>query len=204
MKNFVKPLFVVPLLVVSVLVLGVAVCSWAGPLFGTFEVDVVHVRATQPVREARDPVPGVWIDTNIEGKGLFSGTVRSRLPYSAMIDFTDEKRRFEAIEFTRIDVTYDDGKVDPSAKSLKLPLRIAGREYETVNSMAGGKVVKSKLWGINGGIPGVVNRNEPFTLRIEGHFLEKDGTQRSFTIDQHYDVEREKAVIPALELYKDV
>lgn len=203
-KDMFKPLYVVALLVVPFLVVGTAAFALAGPLFGTFEVDVVRVTATQPVQKPAKPVPGVWIDTNVEIEGLLSGTVKSSLPYAAAIDFTDEKPQFEAVEFTRIEVLYDDGKTDPNAKPPKLPLRIAGQEYEAVNSVAGGKVVRTKLWLLSGRIPGVVTRDEPFTLRIEGHFVEEDGSKRPFAFDQHYDVEREKAVTPALELYKGV
>ena len=74
---------------------------------------------------------------------------------------------------------------------------------ETINSVAGGRVVKETVWVLSGAIPAVVTRNEPFTLRLEGAFIEKDGRKRRFTIEQHYDIEREQGKKSAAEVLRD-
>ncbi len=176
-----------------------------GPPQGQYEVDTVRFVLTNPAEKNADkPVPHVWIDTNTKLSGLSGGTLKSRLPYGLQLDFTDVQREYKAVEFTTVEVAYDDEQVDPRAKPPKLPLRIDARDYEMVNSVAGGQIVKSNVRILSGKIPAVVTRAEPLTLRLEGYFVENDGTKRRFQLDEHYDVEKEKTVKPAREVLQDL
>ncbi len=69
----------------------------------------------------------------------------SSLPCAVKIDYTDNSFAFKNALITSVKIIYDDDMIDPSTKEVKLPLRIAAREYETVNSVAGGRIVKSNL-----------------------------------------------------------
>lgn len=169
---------------------------------GHFEVDTVRFVPSGKNANSPGPLPGVWINPNTE-LSLANRTLTSRAPYGVNFDYTDTKRAFTAVELTRIEIAYADGTIDRATEALELPIRMAGSEHEVVNSVSGGRVVRSKVWVLSGEVPDVVTRAAPFTLRIEGRFLEKNGGRKPFTIDQPYEVERQKTVKPAAEVLRD-
>lgn len=181
------------------LLAGVRSCT---PI-GTYNVKTFEFIHSKPISEADGPAPSIWIDTNTKLSSLFGGSLTSSLPCSVMIDYTDNSSTFKAVVFTTVKITYDDGTVDPSTDAVQLPLRIAAREYESVNSVAGGRIVKSKDWILSGKIPNVITRAEPFTLQLEGHFTKDDGSTLPFAIDQHFDLKTETAVKSAAEVLQD-
>ena len=170
---------------------------------GTYQIDTFAFMPTQPVAAAAQPQPSVWIDTNIRLSSLSGGTVTSRLPCAAKLDYTDNSKSMEAAVLTQVQLTYDDGVAEPSLQTLKLPLKIKAREYEVVNSMAGGEIVKSKVRVVSGEVPNLITRDQPFTLQIAGHFVKLDGQEVAFTIEQHFDIQREKGEKPAAEVLMD-
>jgi hypothetical protein len=170
---------------------------------GTYQVNTVRFVLSGPRSDSGGPAPGIWIDTKTKLSGLAGGTLKSGKPYGLGIDYTDSTFTFAAAEFTGVEIAYDDGTVDPGTKALDLPLRIAGREYETINSVAVGKVVNTKVRVISGKIPGIINRDEPFTLRLKGLFIKDDGSKIPFTIDQHYDIEKQSGTKTAAEVMQD-
>lgn len=199
----------------KVAVLGIAVLSLAallaavkscsapvGPPTGSYKIDTVTFKASSP-KPAAGPAPGVWVDTNMELSSLSGGTLESKLPYQLAFDYTDNEGSFQSIEFTNLTITYDDGTVEPATAKLKLPLRTAAREYETVNSMSGGRIVQGKVSILSTKIADVVTRAVPFTLEVEGHFTKPDGSKVPFTIDQHFDVEVEDSTKSAAEVLQD-
>ena len=127
----------------------------------------------------------------------------SSLPCAVKIDYTDNSFAFKNAVFTSVKITYDDDTVDPSTKAVKMPLRMAAREYESVNSVAGGRIVKSKAWIISSTIPGVITRSEPFRLQIDGYFTKDDNSRTPITIDQHFAIKRQHAVKNAEEVLQD-
>ncbi len=127
----------------------------------------------------------------------------SSLPCAVKIDYTDNSFKFKDAVFTSVTITYDDDTVAPSTKAVKMPLRIAAREYETVNSVAGGRIVKSKAWIISGTIPNVVTRAEPFRLQIEGYFTKDDSNRIPFAMEQQFDIKTENTVRSAEDVLKD-
>lgn len=177
-------------------------CRRVMPPTGPMTVNTFEFVRTAPPAAGGGPTPHVWIDANT-AVSFSESTVTSSLPCAVMIDYTDNSEEFGALVFSVVKVTYDDGTVDPGAAGLKLPLRIKAREYETVNSMAGGRIVRSKVQILSGSIPGVVTRAEAFTLRLEGHFEKKDGERVAFTIDEHFDVKTERGVRNAADVLQD-
>lgn len=178
----------------------------------TFELDQAAPAASATAPAASGPAPGLWIDTNIKmpnpiGLGSASGSVTSRKPYAIAFDFTDnaarEADRFARLEFTSVRVTYDDGAAEPAAGALKVPIVVRARSYETANSVAGGRVVRSTVSLLSGTIPGVVTRDESFRLEVEGRFVRRDGTAVPFSIDQRWRARREQTTKPAAEVYRD-
>ncbi len=127
----------------------------------------------------------------------------SSLPCAVKIDYTENSFAFKSAVITSVKIIYDDDMIDPSTKEVNLPLRIAAREYETVNSVAGGRIVKSKAWIISGTVPNVITRAEPFRLQIDGYFAKDENNKSPFTIDQHFDIKTENAVKSAEELLQD-
>ena len=170
---------------------------------GSYEVDTVRFVPSSPKPSTTGPAPGVWIDTNTELSSLSGGTLSSSLPYGVAIDYTDNGLGFKHAEITSIAITYDDGSVDAAIDAVKLPLRITAREYELVNSVAGGGIEKSKASIISAKIPDVITRAEPLTLRMEGRFVKDDESSVSFTIDEHFTVEKETATKSAEEVLVD-
>ena len=53
--------------------------------------------------------------------------------------------------------------------------------------------MKTKLRVISGKIPGVITRDMPFTLRLEGNLIKNDGSKIPFAIKHKYDVVRDKS-----------
>jgi hypothetical protein len=173
-----------------------------GPPTGSYKIDTVTFKPSNP-KPAVGPAPGVWIDTNLEVSSLSGGTVKSNSPYQLAFDYTDNDGSFQNIEFTSVTITYDDGTVETATTKLTLPLRIAARQYETVNSVSGGRVVKGTVSIISNKIPNVVTRNESFTLEMDGHFTKLDGSKVPFAIKQHFDVEIESSTKSAAEVLQD-
>lgn len=172
----------------------------AGGVGLSYKCDTVMFVPAGPVQPAAGPQPNIHIDTNIKMSGMFGGTIKTTAPYSLGIDYTDETFTYAEAEFTKVVVSYDDGTDDPGAAALKFPLRIPARPYESVNSVAGGRIVKTKLRVISGKIPGVITRDKPITLRIEGRLIKDDGTKVPFAIKCKYDVVRDKSTKPWSEV----
>lgn len=173
-----------------------------GPPQGVYKVDTVSF-VPNPRSTSADPAPGVWIDTNTKLSSLSGGDLKSQLPYGVGIDYTDNNAIFQDAEFTRVTITYDDGAVDEAANQLQLPLRIPARQTETVNSVSGGRIVRSTVSVISDKIPDIISRAEPFTLQMSGHFTRTDGSQQPFEVEQHFDVEKVKATKDAAEVLQD-
>lgn len=179
-------------------------CSYPiGPPSGNYKIDTVKFVSSNPNPTPAGPVPSIWVDTNMELSSLSGGTLTSTLPYSLQIDYTDNDDSFQNAEFISVNVTYDDGSVEAATKNLKLPLSIPARQTESVNSVSGGRIVRSKVRVISGEIPDVVTRTKPFTLQIEGLFTKHDGSEVPFAIDEHFDVEIENSTKSAAEVLQD-
>ncbi len=159
----------------------------------SYKVDTVTFVVSSAITPAAGPAPEIYIDTNTKLSGLVGGTVESSKPYSVGIDYTDDTFTFAAAEVTNVGVTYDDGTNDPGAAALKLPLRIPARPYETTNSVAGGRIVKTKLRIISAKIPNAISQDKPFTILIEGHLIKDNGTRIPFAINREYDVVKDTA-----------
>lgn len=170
---------------------------------GDYKIDTVTFRASGAVPPAAGSAPNVHIDTNMKVSGMLGGTVETSKPYSIAIDYTDETFTIAAAEFTNVTVTHADGTNDPGAAALKLPLRILARPVETVNSVAGGRIVKTNLRVISGKIPGAITRDMSFTLRLEGKLIKDDGSNIPFAFECKYDVVTEKNTKPWGEVMQD-
>ena len=168
------------LLLINVVV--VPACCCTNLPIGNIQVNTVRFVPTDPNSGSTEPAPSIWIDTHTN-LDFSAGTLASSKPYDLSVDFTDNDTNFTAAEFNTVKIVYDDGTVDP-APERQLPRRIDGREYEATNSTGDGRVVKSKLWIISGKIPGVITRDQPFTLEISGRFIKQDGSEVPFTIEQ--------------------
>jgi hypothetical protein len=153
--------------------------------------DTVSFSPTSPPPPSSGPVPGVWVNTNMEVDGLWGGTVKTSKPYGLGIGYTDNASSFASAVITSVKVVYDDGTEEAGAKRLKLPIVIPARETESVNSMSGGRIMKSKVRVISTKIPGFIYHDEPFTLEIDGHFNGKTGGKTPFTINQHYEMKKD-------------
>ena len=158
-----------------------------------YKFDTVTFKLSGDVMPAAGPQPNVHVDTNMKMSGMFGGTVKTSSPYSIGVDYTDETFTFAEAEFSKIVVSYDDGTNDPGIAALKLPLRIPARPHESTNSADGGRIVKTKLQVISGKIPGVISRDKPVTLMIEGHLIKNDGVKVPFVIKHKYEVIRDKS-----------
>lgn len=184
------------------LLVGITSCKPVVSPSSTFRVNTFHFVHAGPPADSGKAAPHVWIDTNTR-VGLAEGTVTSSLPAAVMIDYTDHSAALRSVVITAVRITYDDGAIDTATDALKLPLRIAAREYESVNSVSGGRIVKTKSWIVSGRIPGVVGRAQPLRLELEGHFVGNDGSESAFKIEQNFDVESEQAVKSAVEALRD-
>lgn len=182
---------------------GIPSCLPVGPPSGTYTVNTFEFVHSKPSQNAGESIPNIWIDTNTKLSGLSGGTLTSRLPCAVKIDYTDNSLSFKSAVFTSVKITYNDGTIDPSAEAVKLPFSIAAREYESVNSVTGGRIVKSKNWIISGEIPNLVTRAQPFRLQMEGYFIKDNDITCPFTIDENFDVKTEESVKSAEELLQD-
>jgi len=182
---------------------GIPSCIPSGPPSGTYTINTFEFVHSKPPQNVGEAIPNIWIDTNMKLSSLSGGTLTSSLPCAVKIDYTDNSFAFKNAVFTSVKVTYDDDTIDPSTKKIGLPLRITAREYETVNSVAGGRIVKSKAWIISATIPKVITRAEPFRLQIDGYFAKDENNKIPFAIDQHFDIKTENAVKSAEELLQD-
>jgi hypothetical protein len=158
----------------------------------TFWYDTVSFDPAGKMPAAKTPVPKIEIDTNISVATLLGGSVKSKKPYDILAYYTDDTFTFASAEFTKVTVTYADGTLDTGAAALQLPMRFQNRVHESYNSMAGGAVVVTKSRIIQAEFPGTINREEPFTLLIEGEFTKDDGTFIPFTIREKYEISRKK------------
>lgn len=175
-------------------------CIPIGPPSGTYKIDTFEFVLSNPPQNVGEAIPNIWIDTNLQLSSLYGGTMTSSLPCSVKIDYTDNTLALKDAVLTEVKITYDDGGLAPAAK---LPIRIAAREYESVNSVAGGRIVKSKSSIISGSIPNAITRAEPLRLQIEGYFTKVDGNKISFSIDQHFNMRKENTVKSAAEVLQD-
>ncbi len=182
------------------MLIGLTSCDQAIPTSGTYTVRAFTFVGSAPPEDSA--APHVWINTNT-ALSFSNKAVTSSLPCSVMIDCTDNDGAFQAAEFTTVQITYDDGSIDRAPEGLTLPLRIAARKYETVNSVAGGRIVKSTVSVISGSIPNVVTRAESFRLHMEGRFIQHDGGTIPFVIDRRFDIRIENADKPAAEVLRD-
>lgn len=192
------------LLVLSPFLATLQSCSSpTGPPSGVYKIDTVSFAPSNPRPVAAGTAPGIRVDSNTKLSSLAGGTLSSNLPYSLVINYTDNNADFQDVEITDVTVTYDDGAVEAATNKLDLPLRIAARQYEQVNSVSGGRIVKSNVSIIDGKIPGVVTRAESFALQVNGHFTKHDGSTIPFTIDEHFDAKFAKGVKSAAEVLQD-
>jgi len=178
-------------------------CSPVAPPTGTYKVDTVRFVLSDPGSMAAGPAPGIWIDTNTKLSGLGGGTLKSSKPCGIDFDYTDNTFTLTALEFSSVKITYDDGKTEPGTSALKMPLLTAARNYESVNSVGGGRTIKTTARILSGKIPGMITCDEPFTLQIEGQFTRSDGSKVAFSIDQHYDIEIESTTKAAVDVLRD-
>ena len=185
----------------AILAAGLQSCSPGKP--GVYQINTVRFTATQPVVTTNTLAPGIWIDTNVRMRGLGSGTVKSSKPYAIAFDYTDNSNAFEAITFDVVTVTYDDGVVESAEDTLKLPRRVAAREYEAVNSGPGGVIVKTKLNLLSGKLRGAITRDVSFTLRVEGDFTKRGGGTLPFSVDQHFTVATSNGTASAESVLQD-
>jgi hypothetical protein len=215
--------------VAAIVVLAPSCNPWGGgpsPISGRFEIDTVTFElmrdasamaaaqaASGPAPSGQANPPGIRIDTNTQLRGLWGGTVKSSKPYAIGFDSTDNAGDLERLEFTKIEITYNpstpstpstpSAATEPAAEALALPITIDAREVEAVNSGAGGVIIRSTVRILSGEIQGVITRDEPLRLVIEGRFIKADGAQVPFTIDQYWDPRFERATKPAGEVLQD-
>jgi hypothetical protein len=157
-----------------------------------FNYDTVSFGAVGKMPVSKTPVPKIEIDTNMSVGTLLGGSVKSKKPYDILAYYMDDTFTFASAEFTTVSVTYADGTNDPGAAALKLPINFQGRPYESYNSMDGGAVVVTKSRIIQAEFPGTITRDEAFTLLIEGKFTKDNGTTIPFTINEKYNISRDK------------
>lgn len=151
-------------------------CKPSGSVAGVHKFDTVTFDLTSPPPVSATPIPKVWLDTNMEVDGLIGGgNVKSKKPYHIRLDYTDNSSSLAALEITKVRATYDDGTVEAATKGLALPHRIAVRPYETVNSMSGGRIVKSTVNILSGVLKDAITRDESLTLEMDGFFTTKSG-----------------------------
>ena len=152
-----------------------------------------------PVRDksyARTGVPNTHIDTN-DTSG-WNGFIKSTKPYDIWVLYPnahpETAAHMESVVLTKFTVTYADGTVDPGTKALKLPMRIKTFVYEGSDRNPDGSINHSKDRRIEKEMIGVVSRDEPFTLQIEGRFIKYNGTSIPFTIKQKYNMKWDRRI----------
>jgi len=162
---------------------------------------LVHFSLTNKVdKNADKPVPNIWIDTNMKAQApQGGGKIFSIKPYHLGFDFTDEDKDYQFLEISRVKITYDDGVVEKSIDQLNLPYRIQPRIIETVNSVAGGRVVRGKVNHLHGKLSKVITRDESFKLELEGFFKAAHGEEIPFKIEYDYAIEIKKGKKPLID-----
>lgn len=192
--------------VVALMAIGAVLpsCDTGSAALGTYDVDTVTFTLAEPIKPVDAPRPGLYIDTNIKLSGMFGGTMESNKPYTLGIDFTDNGENLKSMTISSLVVTYQDGSTDPGPEAMKFPMVVHARDYETTNSMAGGKVVTETVSIISTRLEKVVHHAKPLNLKMKGFYTKQDGTQLPFSIDYNYNVEFKKGEEKALELFKDV
>ena len=154
--------------------------------------DRVSFNAVGGKPATRSPVPDIVIDTN-ESTATWGGLIKSNKPYDIIaLYYMDKAPVVASVEFTKVTVTYADGTIDPGTAALKLPMRFNHFIYEYTDRKPDGSVVKAKPRRIEAEIPRTINRDEPFTLLIEGRFFKDDGTTIPFKIRRKYNLERDQ------------
>lgn len=152
-----------------------------------------------PVRDrnyAQTGIPGTHIDTN-ETSG-WNGIIRSTKPYDIWVHYPgahpETAANIESVVFTKFTVTYADGTVDPGTKALKLPMSIKTFVYQGSDRNPDGSINHSKDRRIEKEMTGVVSRDEPFTLQIEGRFTKYSGTAMPFKIKIKYNMRWDRRI----------
>ena len=158
----------------------------------TFWHDTVSFGAAGRMPAAKTPVPKIEIDTNISVTTLFGGFVKGNKPYDIRAYHMDDTFTFDSAEFTNVTVTYADGTLDPGVAALKLPMRSPHTIHESYNSMGEEGIVVTKSRIIQAEFPGVISRDEPFTLLVKGRFIKSNGSIIPFVIKERYDPSRDK------------
>jgi hypothetical protein len=193
----------VTLLALLPMLSGAPSCTPVGPPNGTYAVRTFEFVHTNPPQNNGEAIPNIWINTNTKVSSLYGGTLTSSLPCAVMMDYTDNTRSFKDAVITAVKVTYDDNTLDSAFEAVNLPLHFVAREYESVNSVAGGGIVTVKCGLISGRIPNVITHAEPFRLQLEGYFTRSDDTRLPFSIDQHFDIKTENSVKKAADVLQD-
>lgn len=192
-------------LIVVLFVVVIPACQFLTVITGSLKIDTAQFTLTDPATATSGAdggkEPGLWIDTNMS-INLFWGTLKTSKPYSIAVDKTDTSFTYASVVFTKLNITYDDGSSETNLPSL--PLTIKSEDYTSTNSVSGGNIAQTKMRLISGKIPGVITRDEPFTLDLEGHFKLDDGSQVPFKINQHYDVVIEKTTKPTMDVLQDI
>lgn len=163
---------------------------------GRYEFDTVTFQSQVRATPSPGSTPVLHIDTKVEIKGMFGGTVTTSKPYAICLDYTDETFTFAGMEITHVSAIATDGSEDPGTAVLKLPLHIQARPYEGKNSMQGGAIVTTKSRIIAGEIPGAITRDLPFSLHLEGVFIKDDGSRLPFSIKEDYAPTIDKSTKP--------
>lgn len=136
-------------------------------------------------------IPYIAIDTN-DTLGSWGGEVKSIKPYNVLALYVDYTFRIASAEFTKVTVTYADGSVDPGIAALKLPMRVGLSVYEVRKPTSSGTEVVADSRRLEALFPGVITRDEPFSLMIEGKFIKDNGAVIPFKIKEKYHISRDK------------
>lgn len=152
-----------------------------------------------PVRDknyAQAGTPSTYINTN-DTSG-WNGFIKSTKPYDIWLHYPNAHPEtaayIESVVLTKFTVTYADGTVDPGTKALNLPMRIKTFVYQGPDRNADGSINHSKDRRIEKEIIGVVSRDEPFTLQIEGRFTKYSGTTIPFKIKTKYNMQWDRRI----------
>ena len=168
-----------------------------------YNIDVVTFESATVMPGTSKIRPELEIDNNLSF-GLFGGKMRSKKPYDIHASYLDKTFTYASAVFTKVTVTYADGTVDPGIAALQLPLRAPYTPHESYNSMGDGVIAVHKSRMIFAEFPGTINRDEPFTIQIEGKFTKDNGKVIPFTIKEKYKIKREKGSATWVEFVEAV
>ena len=168
-----------------------------------YNIDVVTFERAAVMPGTSKIRPELEIDNNLSF-GLFGGKMRSKKPYDVHASNCDTTFTYASAVFTKVTVTYADGTVDPGIAALTLPLRVPYTPHESYNSMGDGVIAVNKSRMIFAEFPGTINRDEPFTIQIEGKFTKDNGKVNPFTIKEKYKSKREKGSATWVEFVEAV